>query len=227
MQLPESLTVPHWRAVFRHAVPNVLEGKLIPAALFIGILQLAGTNAAVLGALTWALGAMAVRVRRGRAVSGLLWLTTLGLIARTIAGLATGSVVIYFLQPTIATCLVGVAFLVSVPLGRPLVKRLALDLCPLDEATRTHPTLEQFFRHVSLWWGFTSMVNFTITLWLLLSQSPTTFVMVKSVLGPVTTTITLVVAFFWFRTLMSRTGTRVVFAHPDEALAPVPALSAA
>ena len=35
MHLPSSLTVPHWRAIFRHAVPNVVEGKLIPAALFI------------------------------------------------------------------------------------------------------------------------------------------------------------------------------------------------
>jgi hypothetical protein len=50
-------------------------------------------------------------------------------------------------------------------------------------------------------------------LWLLLYQSTTTFVLVKSVLGPITTTITLLVAYAWFRSLMARSGTRVVYAE--------------
>lgn len=207
--------------MLRHSIPNVVEGKLIPAVLFIGFLELAGTRAAVLVALAFALGAMVVRVARRKTITGILWLTTLGLLARTIAALATGSVVIYFIQPTVATALVGLAFLLSVPLGRPLAERLALDLCPLDEDTRAHPELRRFFRHVSLWWAFTSMVNFSITLWLLLSQSPTTFVLVKSFLGPVTTAVTLGVAFLWFRALMARSGTTVVFAPRTAGLAPV------
>ena len=56
------------------------------------------------------------------------------------------------------------------------------------------------------------MVNFGITLWMLLSQSATTFVVVKSFLGPVTTTVTLAVAFLWFRAMMAASGTTVVFA---------------
>ena len=63
-----------------------------------------------------------------------------------------------------------------------------------------------------MWWAFTSTVNFGITLWVLLSHSPTTFVLVKSVLGPVTTSVTLAVGFLWFRSQMARSGTRVVFA---------------
>ena len=212
MLLPNLLTVPHWRSVLRHAIPNVLEGKLIPAVIFLALLQASGTRPAVVGALSFALIAMFVRVVRKKTIPGLLWLTTLGLVARTAAALATGSVVIYFIQPTVATALVGFAFFFSVLIRRPLVERLMLDFCPLDEDTRAHPMLQRFFRHVSLWWAFTSMVNFSITLWLLLSHSPTTFVLVKSFLGPVTTTVTLGVAFIWFRALMSRTGTTVVFA---------------
>lgn len=212
VQLPTSLTFPHWRAVVRHSVPNVLEGKIVPAVLFIAILEWSGTRAAVLGALAFALGAMLVRVLRKQTITGLLWLTTLGLVARTIAALATGSAVIYFLQPTVSTALFGLAFLFSVPLGKPLVERLVLDFCPLDDETRAHPQLRRVFRDVSLWWAFTSMVNFSITLWLLLSQSPTTFVIVKSFMGPVTTTVTFGVAFLWFRAVMARSGTEVVFA---------------
>jgi hypothetical protein len=220
VHVPESLTVPHWRPVLRHAVPNVLEGKLIPAALFVGLLQVAGTRTAILGALAFALAAMVVRVVRRKTIPGLLWLTTLGLVARTIAALATGSVVVYFIQPTVATAMVGCAFAGSVCLGRPLVERLFLDFCPLDATTRKHPHLQRFFRHVSLWWAFTSMVNFSITLWLLLSQSATTFVVVKSFLGPVTTTVTLGVAAIWFRSMMARTGTTVVFADRHAPMAP-------
>ena len=213
VDMPESLTIPHWRSVLRHAFPNVIEGKLIPALLFLGLLNVWGTRTAVLGALSFALAAMLVRVLRKKTIPGLLWLTTLGLLARTIAALATGSVVIYFLQPTIATALVGLAFLLSVPLRKPLVERLTLDICPLDDETRAHPQLQRFFRHVSLWWAFTSMINFSITLWMLLTRSATTFVLVKSFLGPVTTTVTLAVAFVWFRALMSSSGTQVVFAR--------------
>ena len=77
MQLPTSLTFPHWRAVVRHSIPNVLEGKIVPAVLFIAILEWSGTRAAVLGALAFALGAMLVRVLRKQTITGLPWLTTL------------------------------------------------------------------------------------------------------------------------------------------------------
>lgn len=212
MHLPDSLTVPHWRDIARHAVPNVLEGKLIPAAIFVGVLQWGGTRPAVLGALAWALLAIGVRGLRRKPISGLLWLTTITLAGRTVAALATGSALVYFLQPTITTSLVAAAFLISVPIGRPLAERLALDFCPLDEPTRANPVLQRFFRDVSLWWAFTSSVNFAVTLWSLLSHSPTTFVVLKSVLGPITTTITFGVAFVWFKLLMGRSGTAVVVA---------------
>lgn len=191
-------------------MPNVVEAKLIPVVLFLGLLELAGTRAALVGALAWSLAALARRHRRGQKASGLLVLTTVGLAARTVAALLTGSLVVYFIQPTVATALVGLAFLGSVLLGRPLVERLVLDLFPLDEDTRSHPAIRRFFTHVSLLWAFTSMVNFAITLWVLLSHSPATFVLVKSMLGPITTTVTLSIAWLWFRASVTRTGAVVV-----------------
>ncbi|MGI9597321.1 MAG: VC0807 family protein [Acidimicrobiales bacterium] len=193
-------------------MPNVVEGKLIPVVLFLGLLEFFGTTPALIGALIWSIGALTRRLVRGETASGLLVLTTLGLTARTVAALATGSLLIYFLQPTIATGLVCAGFVGSVVIGKPLAERLLLDVCPVDDETRSHPALRRFFSHASLWWGFTSAINFAITLWVLLSHSPTTFVLVKSFLGPVTTAITLSVGYFWFRTMMARSGTTVVFA---------------
>ncbi|WP_324503298.1 VC0807 family protein [Nocardioides sp.] len=211
MHLPSTLQVPHWRTVLRHAMPNVVEGKIVPIVVFLVLLQLFGTTPALLGALAWSLLALGRRSLKRQRITGLLVLTTVGLTARTVAALLTGSLLVYFLQPTVTTALVGLAFVASVALGRPLAEKLVLDLCPIDEETRAHPALRRFFQHVTLWWAFTSAVNFAITLWLLLSHSPTTFVLVKSVLGPITTTVTLGVAFVWFRSLMARSGTRVVF----------------
>lgn len=190
----------------------MVEGKVIPVLLFVGLLQLAGTAAALVGALGFSLAALARRVASRREVSGILVLTTVGLVARTIAALATGSLLVYFLQPTVSTALVAVAFVGSVLLGRPLAERLLLDVCPIDDEHRANPHLRRFLGHLSLWWGFTSAVNFGVTLWLLLSASPTTFVLAKSVLGPISTSITLGVGFVWFRMSMSRSGTQVVFA---------------
>ena len=193
-------------------MPNVIEGKIVPVVLFLGLLQFVGMTAALLGALGWSLLALARRVVRRERITGLLILTTANLAARTAAAMLTGSLLIYFLQPTITTALFGLVFVASALLGRPLAEKLVLDVVPIDDETRAHPTLRRYFHHVTWWWAFTSGVNFAITLWLLLNHSPTTFVMVKSVLGPITTTATLGVAFFWLKSLMSRSGTRVVFA---------------
>lgn len=212
MQLPQSLTVPHWRTILRHAIPNVVIGKLLPAVVFVALLRVSELQVAVIGALVWSVATMVFRMVLGKPIPGLLWLTSLALIARTVAALATGSAVVYFLQPTVTTWLVGAAFFISVPLGRPLAERIAIDLLPLEPHVRAHPVMRRFFRDVSIWWGFTSMVNFGVTLWLLLSHSPTTFVLVKSFLGPLTTTITFGAAFFWMRGLMRRAGTTLVFA---------------
>lgn len=208
------VVIPSIRSVLRHALPNVIEGKLVPLVLFVAFLELVGTVWALVVALVWSLGAIAFRAATGRRVSGLIVLSAAALTARTIAALATGSMLVYFLQPTISTVFVGMAFLVSVPLGTPLARKLACDVLPFDDDTTSHPLVQQFFVRLSLFWAFTSLVNASITIWLLLTQSTTTFVLVKSVLGPATGAVTIgtMVGWFWFR--LSRSGTRIVWAKP-------------
>ncbi len=206
------IVVPRLGAVLRHALPNVIEGKLIPLALFVGFLELIGTMSALLVALGWSLGAIAYRKATGRPVPGLLVLGSVALTARTLAAIATGSMLVYFLQPTISTVLVGLAFVISVPLGNPLAQRLANDVFPFDDETKQHPIVRQFFVRLSLLWSFTSLINASITVWLLLTKSTTTFVLVKSVLGPITTTVTLGAGLLWFRSSVARQGSRLVYA---------------
>ncbi|HSJ91947.1 MAG TPA: VC0807 family protein [Ilumatobacter sp.] len=227
MQHPP-VVIPSIRAVLRHALPNVIEGKLVPLLIFIAFLELIGATWALVVALVWSLGAIAFRTATGRRVPGLIVLSATTLAARTVAALATGSMVVYFLQPTITTFVVGAAFLVSVPLGTPLARKLAYDVLPFDDDTKSHPLVERFFVRLSLSWAFTSLVNASITVWLLLTQTTTTFVVVKSVLGPITGAVTIGTMAVWFWISLSRSGTRIVWAHhrvvghvDDPVLAPV------
>lgn len=212
------VVIPNLRAVVRHALPNIVEGKLVPLVLFLSVLELAGTAPALVVALGWSLATIAFRTATGRRVPGLIVLSATTLAARTVAALATGSMLVYFLQPTVTTFVVGAAFFVSVPLGNPLARKLAYDVLPFDDATKAHPLVERFFVRLSLCWAATSLLNAAITVWLLLTQSTTTFVVVKSVLGPVTGAATIGSMLVWFWVTLSRSGTRVVWAtHPATA----------
>ena len=205
-QLNSPLIIPGPLAIVRHSLPNVLLGKVIPVVLFLGFLQFAGTVGALLAALGWSLAVVIYRKAAGKPVPGLVIVSTIGLLAKTVLALATGSLVVYFLQPTISTALVGFAFLFSVPMGRPLAERLADDFCPFDPETAEHPMLRLFFRRLSLLWAFTSLVNASVTLWLLFTQSVTTFVVIKSFMGPSFTAVTLGLAAIWFRYRMRTAG---------------------
>lgn len=220
---PHPVVIPDLRHVVRHALPNLVEGKLVPVALFVGFLELLGNVPALLIALAWSLGSLSLRRLTGRTVSGLIVLSAVALAARTIAAVATGSMLVYFLQPTITTVFVGMAFLASVRMGTPLAQKLAFDLLPFDDATKDHPLVRQFFVRLSVFWAFTSLVNAAITFWLLLSASTTTFVLVKSLLGPATAVGTIGTMLVWLRLTVRRTGTPIVWTRHTPT--PIPAFA--
>lgn len=211
LSIDRPLVLPGPAAMARHALPSVVQGKLIPVVLFLAFLEWAGVAWALITALGWSLAVIVHRLRTHQRVPGLVLVSTVGLVAKTILALATGNLVVYFLQPTISTALVGFAFLGSVALGRPLAERLAHDFCPLDAETADHPMLRLLFLRLSLLWSITSLVNAAFTLWLLLTQSVTTFVIIKSFLGPSFTIATLGITAVWFRFRMRRAGLRLEF----------------
>ncbi len=209
--MTDALVIPNVRAVVRHALPNVIEGKIIPLLLFVGFLEALGATWALLVALVWSLGSVGYRTLSGRRVPGIVIFNTATLLAKTVVALASGSLFLYFLQPTVTTVVIGIAFLASVALGAPLAQKLAYDIFPFDDATKSHPLVRQFFVRLSVFWSFTSMVNAAITVWLLLSQSTTTFVVTKAVLGPTTGVVTVGAMFAWFRWKLSRSETVLVW----------------
>jgi hypothetical protein len=208
-----SIVIPDLRAALRHAAPNVVEAKVVPLVILVVLLELVGNVPAVIGALAWAVATLSYRAITRRPLPGLVLFAAVTLLARTVATVATGSMFVYFLQPTVTTVFVGLAFLISVPLGAPLAERLATDLLPFDEHTITHPIVRQFFVRLSLVWAGASMVNASITLWMLVSQSATTFVVVKTFLGPLTAVASIGTMMLWLRSKLSATGTQIVWSR--------------
>src|SRR5947207_12671266 len=124
--------IPNFRVLGRHVVPRVIEGTVIPLALFVVGLHVLGIWAAMIAGLVWMYAAIFLRIALHRRVPGVLVIGAITLTARTVIALAAHSVIVYFLQPSLGTILVGAAFLLSVPLDRHLAARLAADFCPLS-----------------------------------------------------------------------------------------------
>ena len=180
---PNVIHLPPWRDLARRTSHHVLEATLVPLALFYLVLSTVSLTWALVAALCWSYGAIIRRVLTGQRMSGLLVLATVLLTARTAIAMATGSVFIYFLQPTLGTFLVAGIFLVSVPLGRPLAERLAHDFCALPDSLMKNARVKRFFLRISLLWAFTYLVNGSMTLYLLLTSSIESFMVLRFVVS--------------------------------------------
>jgi hypothetical protein len=200
------MEIPDLRTVARHAVPRFVEGTLIPLALFLITLRILGVWGAMTAGLVWVYAAIIVRLLMRRRVPGILLISALTLTARTVIALVSGSVVLYFLQPSLAGMLVAAAFLLSVPIDKPLAGRLANDFCPLPDEMHLNAHVRRFFRQISLLWAFAQTANAAITIWLLFSQSVGTFVVMRSVVSTTVTVTAIAASVLWFKRSMARHG---------------------
>jgi hypothetical protein len=175
-------------AVVRRSAPAVIEASLVPTALFYTCLIFAGLGAAYVAALVWVYAAALSRLVRRRPVPPLLVLASVGITVRTTVAILQGSSFIYFAQPVVGSMVVGVVFLVSVLIGRPLAQSMALEFWPLTPDMQSRPGVVRLLKRLTILWA---AVNFTIglvTLTLLLVLPLPAFVAVKQ---PVAWTITL------------------------------------
>ncbi len=216
---PPHFEIPRLRVMARHALPHVVEATVIPVALFLVTLRVLGVWGAVIAGMLWGYGAVLRRVLRGRRVPGILALGVVTLTARTVVTVLTGSVFVYFLQPTLGTALVAIAFLLSVPVGHPLAERLAGDFCPIPDDVLANAHVKLFFRRITVLWACTQGLNATLTLWLLVSQSVATFVVARTVVSWSLTGTAILISTLWFKRSMARHG---ILATRHQMVGPIP-----
>jgi hypothetical protein len=208
------LHMPSARLVLWHAVPVVLESVVAPVAAYYFVLLIAGFRGALIGALVWSYLIVARRLVRHERVSTLLLLGTVLLTLRTVISFATGSVFLYFIQPTASTFLASLVLVGSALLGRPFTQRFTHDFCPLTPELLARPTVHRFFVRVSFLWAVAMFVNGGVVLWLLLTASAGAFPIERIA---ITLSLTAAAIFFsvtWFTRTMRRDGITVRFGAP-------------
>lgn len=180
------------RAVARRLGPQVFEATFVPSTLFITTSWLFGVWVAFVVALTWSYLALGRRVLSRRPVPALLVLSTIGLSVRTFVALGSGSSFVYFAQPVLGTTVLGLVFLASALVGRPLISRFAGDFCDLGPDVAVRPGVVRLYHRLTYLWAG---VNFL--------AAATTFVLLQSL--PVTAFVTLRPFAMW-----AITGTGIV-----------------
>jgi hypothetical protein len=98
--MPPHVTVhlPGFGPLFRQGAKHLLESTIVPLGRFYVLLTLVGLDGGLIAALSWSVLALARRAVLRRPIPAVLLLTTGLLIARTVLGLVTGSVFLYFLR---------------------------------------------------------------------------------------------------------------------------------
>ncbi|MEV5830603.1 VC0807 family protein [Spirillospora sp. NPDC052242] len=194
--------LPRIRALLVHALPRFFEGVIAPVLVFYAALTLLGLNGALVAAVAWVYGGIAYRYLRGHPVSGMLMLAAVGVTVRAGLSAATGSAVVYFLQPTLGTLIVSMSFLASVPLGKPLAMKLAKDMAPIPEAFLKHGRVHRFFLRISLLWAMVLFTNVLVSVWMLFNQSIGTYLWLRTSIVAALGAVGVVISVWGFKRLL-------------------------
>jgi hypothetical protein len=98
---------------------------------------------------------------------------------KTTVSVAADSTFLYFAQPVLGSLVVGCVFLVSVAVGRPMVRALALEFWPLTPEMQAHPAVGRLLRRLTFLWAGVNFAVGAATLTLLMVLPLPMFVAVK------------------------------------------------
>jgi intracellular septation protein A len=190
----------------RRAIPQAFEAAIVPSALFIVVAHYFGDNAGIGAALGFAVAVILWRFLTARRVPGMMVLAIVTLVARSVLAFVSGSTFLYFLQPSVAGCCLAAAFLVSVTLKRPLARRFADDFCALPGHILAEEHVHRFFCRLSVMWGAVGLAKTALILWLLATQTTSTYVVSKTAISIGVTVVAVAVSVVWFRRSIAQHG---------------------
>jgi len=134
--------------------------------------------------LATAVGVLAYRLARRADRSGNMAKMALGFVViQAVVGLLSNSAVVYLGQSVLTSGALGLVFLGSVALGRPLAGVFAQDTFPFPEEIRTSATFRRVFGRVSLVWGLYLVVRAVLRMVVLTNASVDAYVAVNAATG--------------------------------------------
>ena len=205
------LYMPSPRSALRHAAPVLMESVMIPLIAYYCALMVAGFRGALIGALAWSYFLVARRMVRRERVSTMLAIGTILVTLRTGISFATGSLFLYFIQPTASAFLASFLLLGSALIGRPFTQRFTHDFCPLSAEFLARPNTHRFFVRVSFLWAATMLLNGLVVLVMLLQATSQAFAIERSAITLSMTLVAVFLSIVWFTRTMRSDGITVRF----------------
>jgi hypothetical protein len=167
--------------ILRRCWPHLVEATVVPAVLFYVCLIGPGLGWAYVSALAWSYGALGRRVVLRKPIPPILVLGLVGITAKTVVAVISGSAFLYFLQPVLANVAMAGLFLASVVVGRPLIGRLAHEFWEVTPDVAARPAVRVLFRRLTVVWAAANLGIATLTLMLLWWLPLAAFVAMKQV----------------------------------------------
>jgi hypothetical protein len=185
------LTEPTVWGVLMTGLPGVLREGFLPLGAFYAGLELSGLTA---GIVVSALASVLIYLyerRRGR--DALLVRLSLGFVAvQSIVGLVANSAIVYLAQPVLLAAAWGLAFVVSVAVGRPLAGSLACAWYPFPQWLKESAEFKRVYTVESLVWGAYFLGRSALRLAVLLHGSIGGFLVITFLTGTPVTILLLV-----------------------------------
>jgi intracellular septation protein A len=162
--------------------PRFARDAFGPVLVFYAGWRLIGFRAAILAATALAIAAYVWERRQAR--SGIMAGIGLGIaLVQATAGLASGSTTGYFAPPLIVNGAYGVAFLVSVVIGRPLAGVFAQETYPFPPQVKASRTFRRVFARISLAWAAYLLCRTGLRFFALLRSSVELYMVINVVTG--------------------------------------------
>jgi intracellular septation protein A len=162
--------------------PRFARDAFGPLLAFYGVWKLWGLVPGIAASTLVSLWAW--RYERKRDRSATMALFTLGFVlVQAAVGIISNSATIYLAQPVLMNAAFGLAFLVSVPMGKPLAGLFANEFYPFPPEVRSSRTFRKVFGNISLVWGFYNIVRSGLRLLILAATSVELFLAVNFVTG--------------------------------------------
>ncbi len=178
----DGLSAPTFWGVLMTGLPGFLREGFLPLGAFYAGLKLDGL---VAGIVVAALASVLIYVYERRAGrDALIVRISLGfVVVQSIVGLAANSATVYLAQPVLLAAAWGLAFWVSIPLGRPLAGVLADAWYPFPRWLKESSDFKRVYGVESVVWGAYFLARSALRLVLLLQGSLESFLVVVFLTG--------------------------------------------
>jgi hypothetical protein len=178
----DALVEPSFLGIFRAGASGLLREGILPLGAFYLGFRFEGLAVGIV-ASTVASALLYLHERRAGREGLLVRLSLAFVLVQAAVGLLSNSTTVYLAQPVLAAAAWGLAFLVSVPLGRPLAGALAAAWYPFPPAFRESERFKRVFGIESLVWAGYFLGRSALRLAILLHGSLESFLAITFVTG--------------------------------------------